>query len=370
LWWPEIKTTLTKDIEIGVSRLRPLKCWYGAGKRQFSRFYPVGNAKRYPAGPGRFVAAFNKMFKIQKNILLAPYTTFRIGGPAKYFSEASSTKEIKELCKWAEKENVPVLALGGGSNVLISDKGFNGLVIKIQNSKFKIQNSKIIADAGVPLAKIVAEAAGAGLSGLEWAIGIPGTIGGAINGNAGAFGRATSEAVEEVEAFDILEHSVKNFKKEDCRFGYRKSIFKRNPDLIILSAIIRLKNGSKEEMRKAIQKNARQKKESNPVGFSAGCYFKNIGWEEIGIKKDLIAKFPELKKFADKPKISAGSLIENVGLKGKKIGGAVISEKHANFIINVGNAKAKDVINLANLVKEKVRKRYGFDLEDEVVAVI
>ena len=326
------------------------------------------------------------MFKIQKNILLAPYTTFKIGGPAKYFSEANSTEEIKELCKWAKKEGVPVLALGGGSNVLISDKGFNGLVIKIQNSKFKIQKSKIIADAGVPLAKIVAEAADAGLSGLEWAIGIPGTIGGAINGNAGAFGKSIGELVEIVEALEINGHQIQNseFKiqnyksklkikrlmNKDCGFGYRKSIFKRNPDLIILSAIIRLKNGSKEEMRKAIQKNARQKKESNPVGFSAGCYFKNIGWEEIGIKKDLIAKFPELKKFADKPKISAGSLIENVGLKGKKIGGAVISEKHANFIINVGNAKAKDVINLANLVKEKVRKRYGFDLEDEVVAVI
>jgi len=325
------------------------------------------------------------MFKIQKNVILAPYTTFRIGGPAKYFSEANSIEEIKELCKWARKKNVPVLALGGGSNILISDKGFEGLVIKIKNSKFKIKSSRVYADAGVPLAKIVAEAANAGLSGLEWAIGIPGTIGGAINGNAGAFGKSIGELVEIVEALEINGHQIQNSKfkiqnyksklkikrlmNKDCGFGYRKSIFKRNPDLIILSAIIRLKKGSKEEIQKAIQKNAQQKRESNPVGFSAGCYFKNIGWEEAGNKEKIISKFPELARFKEKPKISAGFLIEKAGLKGKKIGGAIISEKHANFVINIGNAKAKDVIKLTNLMKEKVRKRYGFDLEDEVVAI-
>jgi len=302
---------------------------------------------------------------IQKNILLAPYTTFKIGGPAKYFCEAKSIGEIREFCNWAKEQKIPVLVLGGGSNVLISDKGFDGLVIKIHNSNLKFEENKIIADAGVNLSKIVLESVNRNLSGLEWAIGIPGTVGGAVNGNAGAFGRATSEAVEEVKAFDILEHSVKNFKKEDCKFGYRKSIFKRNPDLIILSATFRFKKGSSGDIQKAIKDFTRQRIESNPSGFSAGCFFVNPGWEGLRNKEELIREFPELKQFADRPKISAGFLIESVGLKGKKIGGAMIAQEHANFIVNMGKAASKDVLALADLCRKKVKKKYGLELEVE-----
>ncbi len=308
------------------------------------------------------------MLDIKKDVLLAPYTTFKIGGPAKYFAEACDAEEILELCNWAKKKSLLVFVLGGGSNVLISDKGFDGLVIKIENCKLKIENSSAKAEAGVPLAKLVMEAANAGLTGLEWAIGIPGTVGGAINGNAGAFGRATSEAAEEVEVFDILEHSVKTFKKEDCKFSYRNSFFKRNSDLIILSATFHLKKGDKEHIQKAIKDFTRQRIESNPVGFSAGCFFRNPDRKEIASKFEA-GKFPELEQFQTKPKISAGFLVEQVGLKGQGIGGAVSSEKHANFILNKGGATAQDVISFTNLIKEKIRERYGFELEDEVVII-
>ena len=319
------------------------------------------------------------MPNIQKNILLAPYTSFKIGGPAKYFSEAKSLEEIQELCKWAKNEKISILVLGGGSNVLISDKGFNGVVIKIKNLKLKIsarggsacggKNSIIKADAGVPLAKLVLETAKSGLSGLEWAIGIPGTIGGAINGNSGAFGKSMSENLEEVSVFEIAYSKIKIFKNNDCKFSYRNSIFKHNQNLIILSAILCLEKEKKEKMQKIIKDYAKQRIESNPAGRSAGCFFKNMEWKEAGDKAELIKKFPELSKFREKPKISVGFLIEQVGLKGKKIGGAVVSEKHAAFIINSGKATADDVINLSNLIKQKVSERYKINLEEEAVIV-
>ncbi len=332
---------LTKDIDFGVKPSWPLS--------------------------GRF---FFMTLNIQKNILLASYTTFKIGGPAKYFSEAKSVDELRELCKWAKEEGVPIFVLGGGSNVLISDKGFDGLVIKIKFADWRIEDAEIFSETGLPLAKLVLESAKKELTGLEWAMGIPGTVGGAINGNAGAFGKSMSETVERVNVFDISKFESRMFNKEECGFGYRNSIFKGNNNFVILSVVLLLNKGNREEIRTAIKDFTIQRVASNPSGFSAGCFFRNPGWEEVGNKNEIIAKFPELEQFSEKPKISAGFLIENVGMKGKKIGGAMVSEKHANFIINDGGkASAEEIVSLTNLIKEKIRERYGFDLEDEVVII-
>jgi len=342
---------LTKDIDFGVKPSWPLS--------------------------GRF---FFMTLNIQKNILLAPYTTFKIGGPAKYFSEAKSIDELRELCNWArlrgqaQGEGVQVLILGGGSNVLISDKGFDGLVIKVKFEDWRIENAEIFSEAGLPLAKLVLESAKKELSGLEWAMGIPGTVGGAINGNAGAFGKSMSETIKSVNVFDIVKSETLVFNKEECGFGYRTSIFKGNKNFVILSAVLILKKGNKEEIQAMIKDFTLQRVASNPVGLpgggSAGCFFINLGWEEAGDKEKIIAQFPELEQFSEKPKISAGFLIESVGLKEKKIGGAIVSEKHANFIINEGGkASAEEILILANLIKEKIRGRYGFDLKEEVVII-
>jgi len=281
--------------------------------------------------------------KMSKNILLAPYTTFKIGGAVKCFCETRDSEEIIAVITMAKKKNLPFFILGGGSNVLVSDKGFDGLVIRIQNPKSKIQNSTIYADAGVLLSNLVADSIKTGLTGLEWAAGIPGTIGGAIRGNAGAFSGSMAEIVKTIKVFDVKSQKIKTLKNTDFKFGYRDSIFKKNKNLIILSVELELKKGDKEKSKKLIKEYLRKRQATQPLEFmSAGCIFKN----PVGQ--------------------SAGYLIEQCGLKGKKINGAMISEKHANFIINAGGAKAKDVINLINLCKEKVKEKFGIELQEEI----
>ncbi len=281
------------------------------------------------------------MFK--KNISLAPYTTFKIGGMAKYFCEARNSEDVIAAVARAKKENLPFFILGAGSNILVSDKGFEGLIIKIQNTRYKIRDTKIVADAGVLLSELVSKSAEAGLTGTEWAAGIPGTVGGAVRGNAGAFGISMSNIVREVKVLNIGTSQVQIFKNKDCKFGYRDSIFKKNKNLIILSTELELRKGDREKSEKLIKDYLKQRKEKQPMEHpSAGSIFKN----------------PEGQ--------SAGYLIEQCGLKGKIVGGAMISEKHANFIVNLGNAKAKDVKKLIDLCKEKVKEKFGIKLEEEI----
>lgn len=166
-----------------------------------------------------------KLNGIEENVVLADYTTFRIGGRAKYFLKAETKEDIIEALDWTGKNNLPYFILGGGSNLLVSDKGFEGLVIKVQSSEIKIEDSKILADAGVSLAKLVIGSANNNLTGLEWAAGIPGTIGGAVYGNAGAYGHSISESMMGGKAAN-LKGEIVNFDKKDCGFYYRGSAFR------------------------------------------------------------------------------------------------------------------------------------------------
>jgi UDP-N-acetylmuramate dehydrogenase len=304
--------------------------------------------------------------KILSNVLLAPYTSFKIGGPAKYFAEAESIDEIQEFCEWAH--NMPVFVLGGGSNVLISDKGLNGLVIRIENCKLKIVNCSVCVDTGALLSKLVSETTNAGLSGLEWAIGIPGTVGGAVCGNAGAFGEAISGVIKSVNVLDINNITIKQYNNLNCNFSYRESVFKHDPKLIILDAVLALKKEKPDAIKGRMKNCFKQRTGSFAQGQKcAGCFFKNLEWKRKDIDKEyILSNFPELRKFADKPKISAGFLIDFLGFKGKRIGDAMVSDKHANFILNVGSAKAEQVMMLAGLIKNKIFSHYGFALEEEV----
>lgn len=299
---------------------------------------------------------------IKSNIVLAPYTTFKIGGPAKYFFVAKNKEQLIEVIKWAQEKEVPFFVLGGGSNALVSDEGFDGLAIKVQNSKFQIQDSRIYAGAGVLLAKLVIESVKAGLTGLEWAAGIPGTIGGAICGNAGAFDHYISETVVNVEVLEINNNlTIKQFNNKECRFSYRDSIFKHEP-LIILSAILKLNEGNREKSQKIIRQYLKKRKQEVPGQPSAGCVFKNILIERLGLAIKKIIPSEKIKG----GKISSGYLVDQCGLKGRQIGQAKISEKHANFIINLGKAKARDVIALIKLCKSKVGNKFGIELEEEI----
>ena len=335
--------------------------------------------------------------KIKKNVLLKDYTTFRIGGPAKYFLETEKKEDIVRVISAAKKFNLPFFILGGGSNLLVSDKGFKELVIKIKNKELKVKNNKIFVEAGVVLNQLVNTALKNNLSGLEWAAGIPGTVGGAICGNAGAFNKSTGDLVKNVEVLEVANCKIKILNNKDCNFRYRDSIFKHKKNLIVLSATLQLKKINRKEIKERIKKYLNYRKETQPLNYpSAGSIFKNpkgfsggeLGEEakkqkasslcganacidkssSLATERAKISKGGKERIFFDfaAASFAAARMIEECGLKGKRIGNVKISEKHANFIVNLGQGKAKDVKKLIELAKKRVKKKFGIDLKEEI----
>jgi UDP-N-acetylmuramate dehydrogenase len=299
--------------------------------------------------------------------LLKDYTTFKIGGPAKYFLVIKTKEDLIAAIKMAKHLKLPVFILGGGSNVLISDKGLNGLVIKTVNTKIAlIGQDSVFVEAGANSAKLMKFTIENSLSGIEWFAGIPGTIGGAIYGNAQAFGTKMSDSIKSVEVLDLKTLKIINLSNKQCKFSLKNSIFKTNKNLIIISAVLKLKKAKRKEIEEKIKKHISYRKKSHPIKFpSAGSVFIN---PELVIKnKKLLAKFPELIEFNKWGVVHAGYLIEKCGLRGKRIGNAQISLQHANFIVNLGGAKAKDVLQLIKLAKQKVKKTFNINLKQEII---
>jgi len=223
---------------------------------------------------------------VKENVSLKDYTTFKIGGKAKYFFVAKTKNELIKAIKVSKQLNLPFFILGGGSNVLFSDKEFKGLVIRVKNVKFKIKNCVINAEAGAPLPLLVQKAQQNSLSGLEWAVGIPGTIGGAVYGNASAFGKAIGDLVKQVEVLDLKTFKIKKLSKKECQFKYKDSIFKHKKNLLILSVISRLKKGNKEKIKENMKRFLTIRKETQPLNYpSAGCIFKNLKSQKSKLKK-------------------------------------------------------------------------------------
>ena len=304
---------------------------------------------------------------IQKNISLAQYTTFKIGGPAENFVIVKSIKEVQEAISFAKENNLEIFILGGGSNLLISDHGIKGLVIKLDLQNIEFSNTQVIVGAGVSLAFLASQALDQGLIGLEFTAGIPGTVGGAVRGNAGTFGQGMNVVVVGVKYLD------ENFKYQEMTnkqagFAYRHSIFKEKP-YIILETSLGLQMGDVATAKKLMAERLTARRTNHPNQASAGCIFKNIDFSTVDID-DLSKRGIEIDKFTKHQKIPAGYLIEKVGLKGKIIGGAQVSEKHANYIINVDQASAEDVIMLTSLIKQQVRGKYGIQLVEEVQFII
>lgn len=297
---------------------------------------------------------------LQHDVVLAPYTTLKIGGPAKYFAAPTSLAEVQEVIAWAHQQAIPFRILGRGANTLIADRGFEGLVVVMLNDQLVWDPPRVVAGAGVQNGQLIANALKHGLGGMRWLIGVPGTVGGSLYGNAGGHGWGLGDQVEWVEVITV-QGQLKRLTKEECQFAYRTSIFKSHPEWVIVQAQLTLPTVDAVAERNVLAATTKQKNANQPTtAKTAGCMFTNP-------VADLSRLPAHLREHVDETgKIAAWRVIHEVGLKGKTIGQIQISELHSNFMINLGGGTADQVMQLLSLVKQQVRDKLGMQLHEEV----
>ncbi|MEZ4676496.1 MAG: UDP-N-acetylmuramate dehydrogenase [Caldilineaceae bacterium] len=301
---------------------------------------------------------------IRTNVPLAPLTTMKVGGPADYFVTVTTTDQLLKSVRWARTVNLPYFLLGGGSNILISDRGIRGLVIENRCRQVRVDEAPcclfpkddrpyLMAESGAAMAGVARTSVRAGLTGLEWAVSVPGTVGGAVVGNAGAHGGEVKDSLEYVMLIDS-NGDVQEYKVADFAYAYRNSTLKRLQPLVaafkpvVLNANFRLERGDPDEIAKRADQFLQHRRRTQPVTPSLGSTFVNP------------------------PGDYAGRLIEAAGLKGFRVGGAEVSTQHANFIVNpggVGHATANDVLRLIGEIQAQVAANCGLFLEQEVQLV-
>lgn len=328
---------------------------------------------------------------ILEQISLAQFTTMRVGGSARYFVRVKNTEELFEAILFATDKKIPIFILGGGSNILVSENGFPGLVIKIEFNGLTYETNRVTAGAGVSWDDVVRDVVSRNLWGIENLSLIPGTVGGAAVQNIGAYGVEARETISSVEAFDIEKMKIKTFLRDECEFGYRQSIFKKNKNLIVTQVTFNLaQNGTPRidyedvkkyfderggatpsllEIREAIVAIRTVKMPTHPLG-TAGSFFKNPV-VDISQYEALKIKFPEIKTYMqdnDRVKLSAAWLIDHVGKwKGFRRGDAGVHERQALILVNYGTASADEMLSLAREMKEDIKEKTGVTLEEEVV---
>lgn len=274
---------------------------------------------------------------------LAPLTWFRLGGPAAYLARPHDVEQVAGLIRAARADQTPIRVLAGGSNVLVPDAGFPGLVIHLESPAFSdvtIEDGRVIAGSAVPLTALISQTARAGLAGLEVLTGIPGTVGGAIRGNSGGRQGAIGSFVRRVTVVNEVGEAIVR-EREDLRFDYRSSDL---DEPMIISAEFVLEAEDPEAVVRRMRRIWITKKENQPYGHqSSGCIFKNPS-----------------------PEVSAGALVERAGLKGARVGSVEVSERHANFIVAEPGSRSSDVLALVELIRGKVRQQFGYDLELQI----
>jgi len=303
--------------------------------------------------------------KFKTNVSLAKYTTFRIGGEAKYFLEVSERQELMDAINWCHTHYLPFFILGGGSNVLASDQGFEGLVIHMINKELIVNDKTLTAGAGLQLANLVREANSQGLAGLSWACGIPGSVGGAVRGNAGAYGGEIKDHLHSVEYFDTQQLKFSSLSHSDCHFTYRSSIFKLKPQWIIWQVKFMLSPDDSSALTAKSKEIIMLRLSKLPIYPSAGCVFKNIIISQVSEPSQALLQLINNTQIKG-GKLGCGVIIDNLNLKGAQNGGANISAEHANFIVNVDHASSADVQALINQVKDQAKQQFGMDLEEEI----
>ena len=286
--------------------------------------------------------------KIKYNEPMAKHTSFKIGGPAQCFINAESVEEIKQICKVASKNDINLTIIGNGSNLLVTDNGINGIVVKVNIKKFELEFSNddvsLIVGAGNKLGEIAQKLLRNEITGFEFAAGIPGTIGGAVRMNAGAYGKEMKDIVETVKYMGY-DGNIYEKSNKDLEFEYRKSMFAKNK-FIILEAKLKLQKGNAQYIKDKMLEFEQSRKQKQPLEFpSAGSTFKR-GTDFITAK-----------------------LIDDAGLKGYRVGGAMVSTKHAGFVVNENNATAQDVLNLVKHIKQEVYKKFNKKIELEIQVI-
>lgn len=281
---------------------------------------------------------------MKSNVSLKEYNSYGIGGMAKYLVEPTSVSELISVLNELDQKKIPWVVLGGGSNVLIPDEDFNGAIVKVSIMDFKIDGEALEVGSGVYLNSMINTLIESGYTNLCPLYGIPGTVGGALVGNAGANGMCIYDDLVELTVVD-KDKKVITYKREDITYGYRDTQFKKTKDIIV-KAVFNIRKGNKDDARNIILKNTSERRKKQPLEYkNAGSVFKNPSGA------------------------SAGALIEECGLKGLRVGDAEVSNKHANFIINKGNATSKDICNLIDKIKKEVKSKKNVDLELEQIVL-
>ena len=305
---------------------------------------------------------------IIENEPLAKYTSWRIGGPARYFANAGTPEDLRETLGWARQRTLPVFILGGGTNLLAHDTGFDGLVLRYRSQELRVESEgdtgRAWIAAGAPMAGSVRKLAARGWGGLQWAEGLPGTIGGAVFGNAGCYSGGVAAVL--ARAWLLIGDTVEEWPVERFAYGYRTSVLKQTKDQrpktkdkhchnaslvlgpwslvnpVVIAAEFKIQRADPRDLAVQMERTAAERKGKTPWGSSCGSVLKNPPCE------------------------SAGRLIEAAGLKGARVGGAEIAQKHANYIVNLGGASSVDVLGLIEIARERVFKEFGIELELEV----
>lgn len=299
--------------------------------------------------------------RLEKGKLLAGLTTLGIGGKAKFFAEAKNEKDLKEAFEFAKKTRAPLYVIGSGSNLVVSDGGFRGFILKIAIKDFRRNKNKIYVGAGNNLFDFIKKINKLGLSGMERMAGIPGTIAGAIYGNAGAYGQEICDRLARVKIYN--GQKFKWLSKKACQLRYRDSIFKKRKNWVIIGAEFKFSKDSPRKLEKISQEIVNLRLKRYPRGMLCpGSFFKNIIFKNL--PKRAREKIP-----ADKimyGKVPAGHLLEMVGAKGLSRNGVKIAKHHANLFYNAGGGKARDIKKLAAFLKKKVKTKFGIELEEEI----
>jgi UDP-N-acetylmuramate dehydrogenase len=306
----------------------------------------------------------------QKNVPLSQYSNFKIGGPARYFCDATSLAQLIEAIKEAQTLNESIFFIGGGNNLLISDAGFEGVVIKPTLKQLELrQDFTVHVGAGVLVSEFSDFCVAHSLSGWEWAGGLPGTMGGAIWGNAGCFGGETKDSVIRVESLNTETTQLVVRNNADCNFAYRSSIFKTQPKKeVILEVVLSLKKGDVELIKKSIEEKKEYRRVKQPLEYpNVGSIFKNTPIEKV--PSEVLKQYEKKIKTDPFPVLPSAILIDAAGLREYRVGGAMVSPKHPNFIVNMGGATAADVKAVMLHVAQTVKEKFGVELEQEVIFV-